>query len=159
MLLLMRHAFSDWTGVSEIKFGALMDRVLDDDASFLATGVSYTVQPRSMQNNRIITQLTIIPSDLDRPYIVGHYARIVSEPMTGMTRLYHATDAGKDQSYFLSACSEAQLARVRVSGHGLTQPFSLVVQDLNAPSFNLSSGRFPTWTLVQIARQGPRQNL
>jgi tRNA-specific 2-thiouridylase len=41
----------------------------------------------------------------------GHYARIGADPETGAPRLRMAADAAKDQSYFLFALREAELAR------------------------------------------------
>jgi tRNA-specific 2-thiouridylase len=41
----------------------------------------------------------------------GHYARIGVEPHTGRLRLRTAVDAAKDQTYFLFALGEADLAR------------------------------------------------
>ena len=51
---------------------------------------------------------------LDCEYIVtGHYARIARDPATGRYLLYKATDSAKDQSYFLYALTQQQLARIR----------------------------------------------
>jgi tRNA-specific 2-thiouridylase len=41
----------------------------------------------------------------------GHYARIALDPRTGRPRLRTAVDSGKDQTYFLFALGEAELAR------------------------------------------------
>ena len=51
---------------------------------------------------------------LDCEYIVtGHYARIARDPATGRYLLYKAADSAKDQSYFLYALTQQQLARIR----------------------------------------------
>jgi len=41
----------------------------------------------------------------------GHYARVSRDPATGYATLQRGVDAGKDQSYFLFALSQAQLMR------------------------------------------------
>ena len=41
----------------------------------------------------------------------GHYARIERDPSTGRARLYRGADRAKDQSYFLFALSQDQLAQ------------------------------------------------
>lgn len=41
----------------------------------------------------------------------GHYARVSRDPATGHAALQRGADAGKDQSYFLFALSQAQLSR------------------------------------------------
>ena len=41
----------------------------------------------------------------------GHYARVSRDPATGHATLQRGVDAGKDQSYFLFALSQAQLSR------------------------------------------------
>jgi tRNA-specific 2-thiouridylase len=41
----------------------------------------------------------------------GHYARLSRDPATGHVSLLRGVDAGKDQSYFLFALSQAQLSR------------------------------------------------
>lgn len=45
--------------------------------------------------------------------VTGHYARIEQDTATGRYLLYKATDAAKDQSYFLYALTQQQLAHVR----------------------------------------------
>jgi len=40
----------------------------------------------------------------------GHYARLERDPATGCRRLHRGRDANKDQSYFLFALTQAQLA-------------------------------------------------
>ncbi len=45
--------------------------------------------------------------------VTGHYARIRQDPTTGRYLLYKATDNAKDQSYFLYALSQQQLAHIR----------------------------------------------
>jgi tRNA-specific 2-thiouridylase len=42
----------------------------------------------------------------------GHYARVDTDPKTGLRRLRRAADAEKDQTYFLFELSQAQLAAV-----------------------------------------------
>jgi tRNA-specific 2-thiouridylase len=44
--------------------------------------------------------------------VTGHYARVDTDPATGLRRLRRARDARKDQSYFLFNLDQAQLARV-----------------------------------------------
>ena len=44
--------------------------------------------------------------------VTGHYARIERDTVTGRYLLYKATDAAKDQSYFLYALTQQQLAHV-----------------------------------------------
>lgn len=51
---------------------------------------------------------------LDCGYIVtGHYARVEQDPATGRYLLCKASDSAKDQSYFLYALSQQQLAHIR----------------------------------------------
>ena len=73
----------------EIKFGSLLEHIPKDERHFLATGAS------------------IIPSTM---LIAGHYARL--ERTGSSTKLYRAADDLKDQSYYLSSVTEAQLSRV-----------------------------------------------
>ena len=51
----------------------------------------------------------------------GHYARLEHEPERGRTRLLRGADAGKDQSYFLFALTQAQLAHAAFPVGGLTK--------------------------------------
>jgi tRNA U34 2-thiouridine synthase MnmA/TrmU len=46
---------------------------------------------------------------------VGHYARIYHQHRLEKHRLFRAKDKTKDQSYYLSGLSKAQITRVRVS--------------------------------------------
>jgi tRNA-specific 2-thiouridylase len=41
----------------------------------------------------------------------GHYARVASDPVTGLWRLLRGVDPAKDQSYFLFSLTQLQLAR------------------------------------------------
>lgn len=45
--------------------------------------------------------------------VTGHYARIAKHPETGRLQLQKAVDASKDQSYFLYALTQEQLAHIR----------------------------------------------
>lgn len=40
----------------------------------------------------------------------GHYARLITNPMTGQSSLWRGSDRNKDQSYFLFSLSQEQLA-------------------------------------------------
>ena len=52
----------------------------------------------------------------------GHYARIARDPETGLVRLLRGLDGNKDQTYFLSQLSQAQLSRVMFPVGELTKP-------------------------------------
>ncbi len=45
--------------------------------------------------------------------VTGHYAKIRQDDNTGRYLLYRAADKGKDQSYFLSCLTQAQLAHIQ----------------------------------------------
>ena len=49
----------------------------------------------------------------------GHYARLESDPASGLMRLYRAPDPVKDQSYFLCALKQEQLQKVKFPLGGL----------------------------------------
>jgi tRNA-specific 2-thiouridylase len=52
----------------------------------------------------------------------GHYARVTTDPGTGRPRLQTAVDAAKDQTYFLFALGERELAGTLFPVGGLTKP-------------------------------------
>jgi len=61
--------------------------------------------------------------ELGCAYLVsGHYARIGYDETTGRYLLYKAVDTPKDQSYFLYALTQAQLAHIRFPLGELTKP-------------------------------------
>ena len=63
-----------------------------------------------------------LAQDYGCDYIVtGHYAQVRQDPETGRYLLCKALDPAKDQSYFLYALSQAQLAHVRFPLGGLTK--------------------------------------
>ena len=51
----------------------------------------------------------------------GHYARLERDPASGRTRLLRGADGGKDQSYFLFALNQAQLAHAAFPVGSLTK--------------------------------------
>lgn len=53
--------------------------------------------------------------------VTGHYARVIQDPETGRYLLYKALDSAKDQSYFLYALTQEQLACIRFPLGGLTK--------------------------------------
>ncbi|MEE2677148.1 MAG: tRNA 2-thiouridine(34) synthase MnmA [Myxococcota bacterium] len=51
----------------------------------------------------------------------GHYARVETDPRTGLRRLRRARDADKDQTYYLFELTQPQLAQVRFPLGALTK--------------------------------------
>jgi tRNA-specific 2-thiouridylase len=50
-------------------------------------------------------------ASFDAPFVAtGHYARVATDPETGLKRLLRGVDPNKDQSYFLFTLTQAQLA-------------------------------------------------
>jgi tRNA U34 2-thiouridine synthase MnmA/TrmU len=87
----------------EIKFGALMDRVLSLPNDYLATGRSPSWRP-----------LRCLPTDLTGAVDAsrqGHYAG-VDRSVPGRTRLIRSIDPIKDQTYYLSSVAESKLSQV-----------------------------------------------
>lgn len=97
------------------------DRVIDHFTRSYEQGL--TPNP-CVQCNRHLKFSRFLDSALELgcEYIVtGHYARIQQDALTGRYLLYKAKDSGKDQSYFLYALSQQQLAHVRFPLGGLTK--------------------------------------
>jgi tRNA-specific 2-thiouridylase len=55
-------------------------------------------------------------------FATGHYARVEHDPATGREWLRKSVDAAKDQTYFLSRLTQAQLAQVMFPLGGLAKP-------------------------------------
>lgn len=96
-------------------------RVIDDFVAAYEQGL--TPNPcircnRHLKFSRFLEQALALGCE----YIVtGHYARIGQDPCTGRYLLYKAADSAKDQSYFLYALSQQQLAHTRFPLGGFTK--------------------------------------
>ncbi len=104
---------------SEIKFGALFDRIISSPSQWLATGMSV-----------ILAHKTICVTIL-----AGHYAQIAwaHAGQGWRSKLMRAKDPMKDQTYYLASVAEAKLRQVR--------PYKSVV----SLELNHHLGAFPNW--------------
>lgn len=97
-------------------------RVIEDFVCCYETGL--TPNPciqcnRHLKFSRLLERAQILGCDA---VITGHYAQIKTDPATGRHCLYKAVDTAKDQSYFLYALTQAQLAHIEFPLGGLTKP-------------------------------------
>ncbi len=97
-------------------------RVMEDFVSCYEAGL--TPNPciqcnRHLKFSRLLERAQILGCDA---VITGHYAQIKSDPATGRYCLYKAVDTAKDQSYFLYALTQEQLAHIEFPLGGLTKP-------------------------------------
>jgi hypothetical protein len=109
---------------THVKFGELARRVLGPERAsaageqegdvkgkgWLATGKSkYNPRQPRMQTGASNANIFLFGS-YSTP-LTGHYAA-TDRTSTGRTRLLRSADRTKDQTYYLSGCSEAQMSRV-----------------------------------------------
>lgn len=97
------------------------EQVIDDFTACYEQGL--TPNPcircnRHLKFSRFLDRALVLGCE----YIVtGHYARIEQDATTGRHLLYKAADGAKDQSYFLYALTQQQLAHIRFPLGSLTK--------------------------------------
>ncbi len=98
----------------EIKFGLLMDKVLKNKTSFIATGhyvrlqnvIAREVRPKQSRNYKSQGLVTGLPRFVP---LSLHFARNDSKSGTAKFKLLKAKDKNKDQSYFLYTLNQKKL--------------------------------------------------
>jgi len=76
---------------------------------------------RSMKFGLLLERARTMGIAFDQ-FATGHYARVSQDPATGRWQLRRSVDRAKDQTYFLSHLSQAQLGQVLFPLGGMTKP-------------------------------------
>ncbi|MEI6563737.1 MAG: tRNA 2-thiouridine(34) synthase MnmA [bacterium] len=76
---------------------------------------------RTMKFGMLLDRARAMGITFDK-FATGHYARVGQDPATGRWQLRRSVDPAKDQTYFLSRLSQAQLSQVLFPLGGMTKP-------------------------------------